>query len=114
MLNPRLGVTLSIMAGVTLVCVSLGPSVRRVGARAARRLDRQGDRRGCRLPGLMMPSFFVALLFIMVFAVLAALAARHRLRDVFRRIPPAGWRVSSCRSFRVSFPADRQHRQADP
>jgi peptide/nickel transport system permease protein len=67
MLNPRLGVTLSIMAGVMVVCVALGLLLGVLSAVHGGWLGRAIDLLS--LLGLMMPSFFVALLFIMVFAV---------------------------------------------
>jgi peptide/nickel transport system permease protein len=67
MLNPRLGVTLSIMTGVMLVCVSLGLLFGVLSALRGGWVGKAID--VLSLVGLMMPSFLVALLFIMVFAV---------------------------------------------
>ena len=67
MLNPRLGVTLSIMTGVMLVCVSLGLLFGVLSALRGGWIGKAID--VLSLVGLMMPSFLVALLFIMVFAV---------------------------------------------
>ena len=83
MLNPRLGVTLSIMVGVMLVCVSLGllfgvMSALRGGwigkAIDVLSLDRTDD---AVVPGRAAVHHGVR--------GLAALAARDRLRDVFAR-----------------------------
>jgi len=67
MLNPRLGVTLSIMVGVMLVCVTIGLLLGVISALRGGWIGRAID--VLSLVGLMMPSFFVALLFIIVFAV---------------------------------------------
>lgn len=67
MLNPRLGVTLSIMVGVMVVCVTLGLLLGVMSALRGGWVGRVID--VLSLTGLMLPSFFVALLFIMIFAV---------------------------------------------
>ena len=111
MLNPRLGVTLSIMTGVMLVCVSLGLLFGVLSALRGGWIGKAID--VLSLVGLMMPSFLVALLFIMVFAVW------------LRWLPATGYVMFSAKSCRLAdqpgladlfgvIPADRQHRQADP
>lgn len=67
MLNPRLGVTLSIMVGVMLICVTIGLMLGVFSALRGGWVGRTID--VLSLVGLMLPSFFVALLFIIVFAV---------------------------------------------
>src|SRR6476661_8089028 len=90
MLNPRLGVTLSIMIGVMLVCVSLGLLFGVLSALRGGWIGKAID--VLSLVGLMMPSFLVALLFIMVFAVwLRWLPATGYV--MFSQ-DPAGWLAS--------------------
>ena len=67
LLNARLGVTLSIMAGVMLVCVTAGLLLGVMSALRGGWVGRAID--VLSLAGLMLPSFFVALLFISIFAV---------------------------------------------
>jgi peptide/nickel transport system permease protein len=67
LLNGRIGVTLSIMAGVLLVIVSVGITLGVLSAIKGGWLGRLLD--AVSLMGLVFPSFFVALIYIVVFAV---------------------------------------------
>jgi peptide/nickel transport system permease protein len=67
LLNARVGVTLSIMAGVLVVIVLLGISLGVLSAIKGGWLGRLLDT--VSLLGLIFPSFFVALIYIVVFAV---------------------------------------------
>ncbi len=64
---PRLGVTLSIVTGVMIICVSIGILLGVMSALRGGWIGRAID--VLSLTGLIFPSFFVALLFIIVFAV---------------------------------------------
>jgi peptide/nickel transport system permease protein len=64
---PRLGVTLSIVTGVMIVCVSIGILLGVMSALRGGWIGRAID--VLSLTGLVFPSFFVALVFIIVFAV---------------------------------------------
>lgn len=64
---PRLGVTLSIVTGVMIICVSIGILLGVMSALRGGWIGRAID--VLSLTGLVFPSFFVALLFIIVFAV---------------------------------------------
>ncbi len=67
LLNNRMGVTLSIMLGVLVVAISLGLLLGVVSALRGGWLGRAVD--AFSLLGMVFPSFFVALLLILVFAV---------------------------------------------
>jgi peptide/nickel transport system permease protein len=67
MVVPRLGVTLSIVAGVMMVCVSIGLLLGVTSALRGGWIGRAID--VLSLTGLIFPSFVVALFFIIVFAV---------------------------------------------
>lgn len=67
LLNGRVGVTLSIMLGVLLVIVSFGVTLGVFSAIKGGWLGRLLD--AVSLMGLVFPSFFVALIYIVVFAV---------------------------------------------
>jgi peptide/nickel transport system permease protein len=67
LLNGRIGVTLSIMVGVLVVIVLVGVSLGVLSAIKGGWLGRLLD--GISLLGLIFPSFFVALVYIVVFAV---------------------------------------------
>jgi peptide/nickel transport system permease protein len=67
LLNGRIGVTLSIMAGVLLVIVLVGVSLGVLSATRGGWLGKLLD--AVSLLGLVFPSFFVALVYIVVFAV---------------------------------------------
>ena len=90
MLNPRLGVTLSIMVGVMLVCVTIGLLLGVLSALRGGWVGRTID--VLSLVGLMLPSFFVALLFIIVFAVWLRLLPATGY--VMFSQSPAGWAQS--------------------
>lgn len=67
LLNGRIGVTLSIMVGVLVVIVLVGVSLGVLSATRGGRLGKLLD--AVSLLGLVFPSFFVALVYIVVFAV---------------------------------------------
>jgi peptide/nickel transport system permease protein len=67
LLNGRIGVTLSIMAGVLVVIVLAGVSLGVLSAIKGGVLGRSLD--ALSLVGLVFPSFFVALVYIVIFAV---------------------------------------------
>lgn len=77
MLNQRLGVTLSLMAGVVLLCGTVGVLLGTVSAVRGGWLGKAMD--GVALLGLALPSFWVALVLISVFAV------------TLRLLPPTGY-----------------------
>jgi peptide/nickel transport system permease protein len=67
LLNSRIGVTLSIMAGVFVICLVAGVSLGILSALRGGFIGRAID--VLSLTGLVFPSFWVALVFISVFAV---------------------------------------------
>ena len=67
LLNGRIGVTLSLMAGVLIVCVAAGLALDVLSALRGGWVGRFIDTLS--LGGLIFPSFWVALVFIAVFAV---------------------------------------------
>ena len=77
MLDQRLGVTLSLMAGVVLLCGTVGVLLGTVSAVRGGWLGKAMD--GVALLGLALPSFWVALVLISVFAV------------TLRLLPPTGY-----------------------
>jgi peptide/nickel transport system permease protein len=90
MILPRLGVTLSIVAGVMTVCVGLGLLLGVASALRGGWIGRAID--VLSLTGLVLPSFVVALFFIVVFAVwLRWLPATGYV--MFSQ-DPAGWLAS--------------------
>lgn len=67
MLHGRIGVTLSLMAGVAMICVVIGVALGVASARRGGWVGKAIDTLS--LAGLIFPSFWVALLYIAVFAV---------------------------------------------
>ena len=90
LLNPRLGVSVSIMAGVLVVCLSLGLLLGVASALKGGWVGRAID--AFSLVGLIFPSFWLALVLISIFAV--TLRWLPATGYVFFRDSPVDWALS--------------------
>lgn len=67
LLNPRLGVTISIMMGVLVTCITIGITLGIISSLYGGRIGRMIDT--ISLFAMIFPSFWIALVFISIFAV---------------------------------------------